>query len=141
MTILLPTAKPEVLVTGTLFEPAGTVIGPSGKGCQSGVPALLAVGSLMIVAFRPFPDESSAAGPEASSNLYEATLPAPARPLASALISVAVSARSLIWKSSTVPLRYGWGYCERPIQFWVVLPRLDGWSVMLVFVATKLPLR
>ena len=36
-----PTLKPEVLVTGTLVEPAGTVmIGPSGSGCHSGVLAL-----------------------------------------------------------------------------------------------------
>src|SRR5450756_491835 len=37
--------------------------------------------------------------------------------------------------------RYGSGYCERPIQFWVVLPRLDGCSVMLGLVATRLPFR
>src|SRR5438874_2162013 len=70
-----PTVKPEVLVTGTLVAPAGTVmIGPSGSGCHSGV---LWLGGLMIVASRPLPDESSAVGPESSSNLYDATFPAP----------------------------------------------------------------
>ena len=44
------------------------------------------------------------------------------------------------WKSSTVALRNGSAYCERPIQFWVVLPRLDGCRVMAVLVATAVPL-
>src|SRR5215475_4834807 len=57
-----PTVKPDVLLTGTLVEPAGTVmIGPSGTGCHSGV---LALGGLTIVALRPLPDESSAVAPE-----------------------------------------------------------------------------
>ena len=84
-----PTVKPDVLVTGTLVEPAGTVmIGPSGSGCHSGV---LGLGGLMIVALRLLPDESSAVAPASSSNLYEATFPAPACPLASAAISAADS--------------------------------------------------
>jgi len=41
-----------VLVTGTLVEPAGTVIGPSGTGCHSGV---LKFPGLMIVPPRPLP--------------------------------------------------------------------------------------
>src|SRR5262249_29587073 len=56
-----PTVKPDVLLTGTLVEPAGTVmIGPSGTGCHSGV---LALGGLAIVALRPLPGESSAGAP------------------------------------------------------------------------------
>ena len=59
--------KPELLVTGTLVERTGIVMtGPSGSGCHSGV---LWLGGLMIVALRPLPDESSAVGPESSSNL------------------------------------------------------------------------
>src|SRR5262249_7655364 len=46
-----------------------------------------------------------------------------------------------MWKSSTVAGRYGSDeYSDRPIQFCVVVPRLDGCSVMLVFVATAVPL-
>ena len=66
MVILSPTLKPDVLVTGTLVEPSGTVIGPSGRGCHSGV---LTFPTPMIVPLRPLPDESSAVAPEASSNL------------------------------------------------------------------------
>jgi hypothetical protein len=46
MAIFWPALKPDVPVTGTLVEPAGTVIGPSGTGCHSGVlkfPALMIV--------------------------------------------------------------------------------------------------
>ena len=39
-----------------------------------------------------------------------------------------------------MPLRFGSPYCDRPIQFWVVLPRLDGRSVMVAFVPTGVPL-
>ena len=91
MAIFWPTAKPDVLVTGTLVEPAGIVIGPSGTGCHSGV---LKFPGLMMVALRPLPDESSAVSPESSSNLYEATLPAPGCPPASAAMSAADSAWS-----------------------------------------------
>src|SRR5215471_13397767 len=46
-----------------------------------------------------------------------------------------------MWKSSTVALRNGSAlYSERPIQFWVVLPKLDGCSVIAVLVATAVPL-
>src|SRR5215475_8482450 len=44
-------------------------------------------------------------------------------------------------KSSTAAFRNGSGYCERPIQFWLVLPRLDGCRVMFGLVATGLPFR
>src|SRR3954454_24638669 len=44
-------------------------------------------------------------------------------------------------KSSTVPLRYGSGHCERPIQFWLVAPSDDGFSVMFALLATAVPLR
>src|SRR5215468_4726087 len=44
-------------------------------------------------------------------------------------------------KSSTMELRNGSGYCERPIQFWLVFPRLDGCRVMFALVATGLPFR
>ncbi len=91
MAIFWPTLKPDVLVTGTLVEPAGTVIGPSGSGCHSGV---LTFPGLMMVALWPLPDESSAVSPESSSNLYEATLPAPGCPLASVAMSAADSAWS-----------------------------------------------
>jgi len=44
MAIFSPTANPEMLVTGTLVEPAGIVItGPSGRGCHSVVLLLAAV--------------------------------------------------------------------------------------------------
>ena len=67
MAILSPALKPDVLVTGTLVEPAGIVMtGPSGSGCHSGV---LTFPTPMIVPLRPLPDESSAVAPEASSNL------------------------------------------------------------------------
>ena len=47
MAIFWPTLKPDVLVTGTLVEPAGIVMtGPSGSGCHSGV---LTFPGLMIV--------------------------------------------------------------------------------------------
>ncbi len=59
--------NPDVLVTGTLVEPAGIVMtGPSGSGCHSGV---LTFPGLMIVALWPLPDESTAVSPESSSNL------------------------------------------------------------------------
>src|SRR5262245_14104923 len=45
-----------------------------------------------------------------------------------------------MWKSSTVALRNGSAYCDRPIQLLVVLPRLDGCKVMPVLVATAVPL-
>src|SRR3954451_20712725 len=45
-----------------------------------------------------------------------------------------------MWKSSTVAFRYGSSNWDRPIQFWLVAPRLDGCSVMAVFVATATPL-
>src|SRR5262245_44776061 len=45
-----------------------------------------------------------------------------------------------MWKSSTVALRNGSAYCDRPIQLLAVLPRLDGCSVMAVLVATAVPL-
>src|SRR4051812_24712982 len=126
-----PTVNPDVLVTGTVVDPAGTVIGPSGCGCHSGGPALATVASLPMVASRPLPDEARALGPDCSSNLYDATFPAPACPPASAVSSASESAWSKIWKSSTVAPRYGSGYCERPIQFCWVFPRLAGCSVML----------
>src|SRR6266540_2655278 len=45
-------------------------------------------------------------------------------------------------KSSTVALRYASAAnCERPIQFWLVLPRFDGCRVMFGLVATGVPLR
>jgi hypothetical protein len=53
---------------------------------------VLTLGALTIVALRPLPDESSAVSPESSSNLYEATSPAPGCPPASAAISVGDSA-------------------------------------------------
>src|SRR5258708_8365770 len=43
-------------------------------------------------------------------------------------------------KSSTVACRLGSPNCDLPIQLLVVLPRLDGVSVMLALVATGLPL-
>jgi len=44
MAIFWPTVKPDVLVTGTLVEPAGIAMtGPSGSGCHSGVLAVAAV--------------------------------------------------------------------------------------------------
>lgn len=82
-----------------------------------------------------------AVAPESSSNLYEATSPAPGSPLASVPISAADRVWPYIWKSSTVALRNGSAYCDRPIQFWSVVPRLAGCSVMFGFVATGLPSR
>ena len=50
MAIFWPTAKPEVLATGTLVEPAGMVItGPSGRGCHSVVRSPAAVPMLAIL--------------------------------------------------------------------------------------------
>src|SRR6266487_4675891 len=43
-------------------------------------------------------------------------------------------------KSSTVAFRFGSPYCDLPIQFWLVVPRLDGCRVMLGLVATAVPL-
>src|SRR5919108_3275219 len=44
-------------------------------------------------------------------------------------------------KSSICPSKNGSDeYCERPIQFWVVFPRLDGLSDMLLFWPTCTPL-
>src|SRR3954447_16127098 len=43
-------------------------------------------------------------------------------------------------KSSTVARSSASPYCERPIQFWFVLPRSDGWMVMLLLVPTATPL-
>src|SRR4051794_32137569 len=49
-----PTVKPPVPATGTLVEPAGTVItGPSGSGCQSVVLPLAAVPTPAIVRVSP----------------------------------------------------------------------------------------
>src|SRR5918999_1639613 len=45
-----------------------------------------------------------------------------------------------MWKSSTVAFRYGSAYCDRPIQFWLVLPRLAGRSVTFGLVPTAVPL-
>src|SRR5215470_8262996 len=45
-----------------------------------------------------------------------------------------------MWKSSTVALRNGSAYCDRPIQLLAVLPRLDGCRVIAVLVATAVPL-
>src|SRR5690348_7487952 len=44
-------------------------------------------------------------------------------------------------KSSTVAARNGSAYWDRPIQFWLVLPRFDGRSVIFVLVPTGFPLR
>ena len=48
--------------------------------CRNTLPGQVIVGRVieMIVASWPVPDESIAVAPEASSNLYEATSPAPA---------------------------------------------------------------
>src|ERR1700754_3457981 len=48
-----PAVKPVVLVTGTLVEPAGTVIGPSGSGCQSVVEPVAAVPMALILCASP----------------------------------------------------------------------------------------
>ncbi len=45
--------KPVVLVTGTLVEPAGSVSGPSGTGCQSVVAAVAAVPIALILCDSP----------------------------------------------------------------------------------------
>src|SRR5918999_7041 len=45
-----------------------------------------------------------------------------------------------MWRSSTVAFRNGSAYCDRPIQFWSVLPRLDGRSVTFGLVPTAVPL-
>src|SRR3954454_9381122 len=42
-------------------------------------------------------------------------------------------------KSSTVARSSASPYCERAIQFWLVLPRSDGWTVMLGLVPTAVP--
>src|SRR3954451_1556744 len=42
-------------------------------------------------------------------------------------------------KSSTVARSSASPYCERAIQFWLVLPRSDGWMVMLGLVPTAVP--
>src|SRR3989338_1340131 len=60
-------------------------------------------------------------------------------PCISAVICAGVNAPVSIRKSCTSPLRYGSGHCERPIQFCVVLPRLDGVSVMFVLLPTCTP--
>src|SRR6185437_11284354 len=69
MAILWPTVKPAALVTGTLVEWAGMVIGPSGTGCHSGVLAVAADPWLTIAALWPLPEESTTVAPLLSSNL------------------------------------------------------------------------
>ena len=63
--------------------------------CRNTLPGQVIVGlvSAMIVASRPWPDESIAVAPSASSNLYEATSPAPGLAAGEAATSVASSAR------------------------------------------------
>src|SRR6266516_1099732 len=62
--------------------------------------------------------------------------------LAAVPVLTIVAVRPLPDKSSTVALRNGSApNCERPIQFWLVLPRFDGCRVMFGLVATGAPLR
>src|SRR6266516_4161814 len=62
--------------------------------------------------------------------------------LAAVPVLTIVAVRPLPDKSSTVALRNGSApNCERPIQFWLVLPRFDGCRVMFGLVATGVPLR
>jgi hypothetical protein len=101
-------------------------------------------GTVTTLPSRPLPDESGTAAPPSSSNVYHDTFPPPSVPPPGAVMSCWISAGVRAWskmlKSSTVPLRNGSAYWDRPIQLLVVLPMLDGVSVMFGFVPAAWPL-